>query len=64
MIKRALARLRRIRSMDADLKDRAAVERKLFAVYEGKREAPTPDECREWAIKLGVPRAYRMRDDQ
>jgi len=50
--------------MDADLKDRAAVERKLFAVYEGKREAPTPDECREWAIKLGVPRAYRMRDDQ
>jgi len=58
-LKRLAARLRVYLSKHDDLKDRVFVERKLFEVYEGKRGLPSKEECRDWAIRLGVPKAYR-----
>ena len=37
------------------LNRRASVEDVLYSVAAGKRGALTPEECREMAIKLGVP---------
>lgn len=34
---------------------RATVEQWMFDAARGKRPMPTPDELREWAIKLGTP---------
>jgi len=58
-LQRLGSRIRRIRSIDDDLRDRVYVERKLIAVYEGQRDAPTREECMEWARRLGVPKSYR-----
>jgi len=37
------------------LNRRAEVEQQLFDVANGKRTLPTAVECREWALRLGVP---------
>ena len=36
------------------------IEEELMAIGIGKRDLPTREECREWAIKLGVPEEYRV----
>jgi hypothetical protein len=40
------------------LNRRATVEQYLWDVANGRREAPTPEEARAWAIKLGVPSGF------
>ena len=40
---------------EKSLNARASAEQTLFDVANGKREALTRDECRELALKLGVP---------
>lgn len=37
------------------------IEEQLMAIGIGKRDLPTRDECREWAIKLGVPDEFREK---
>lgn len=34
---------------------RVRIENRLNNVACGKRQPPTPEECREWAQELGVP---------
>ena len=41
--------------VDGFLNRRVEVERELWLVFYGKRPVPTREECREWALKLGVP---------
>ena len=36
------------------------IEEELMAIGIGKRDLPTREECREWAIKLGVPEEYQV----
>lgn len=52
-------RLRRFRSLDTDLNDRATVELRLWAVVDGRKPPPDAEECRRLALKLGVPASYR-----
>jgi len=44
-----------MRSYETSLNRRAAVEEVLFNVANGKRGPLTRDECRDLALKLGVP---------
>lgn len=46
------------------LNRRAAIEEQLWAIFHGKRPPPTPEECREWAIKLGIPEEYQPTTTQ
>lgn len=43
------------------LNDRSRVESWLHDCANGKRPLPTREECREWAVILGVPKAYRRK---
>lgn len=50
-----LARLRSLSELWAkELNRRAVVEQTLWDIANGKRDVPTREECREWAVKLGV----------
>ena len=40
---------------------RVEVEQQLWDAANGKRPPPTPDECRQWAIRLGTPVNFRMK---
>lgn len=44
----------------ADFARRVPVEQRLFDAANGKSPLPTTDECRELAMKLGVPDEYRQ----
>ena len=63
-IRRLRARVRRWRSLDADLNDRARVELRLWATVSGKKPAPDAEECRQMAIRLGVPAEYRKHKQE
>lgn len=39
----------------------ATIEEQLMGIGVGKRDLPTREECREWAIKLGVPDEFREK---
>lgn len=43
------------RDYEAGLNRRAGVESELFECAAGKRPLPDQQQCRAWAIKLGVP---------
>lgn len=61
-LRRLLFRLRTFRNYGARLNRSADVEATLFLVANGKRGPLSPDECRELALKLGVPDCYRRKD--
>lgn len=54
---------RTIPNYAAHLNRRVEVENILFAVAAGKRAAPSPQECRELAIHLGVP-GHKLKERQ
>ena len=54
-VRRWLYALRNLRNYGQELNRRAAVEQQLWNVYHGKRPLPDAEQCREWAVKLGVP---------
>ena len=63
-----LDRLRRFKALcrmwknyGADMNRRVTVENRLWAAAAGSKPPPTADECRELAIKLGVPDEYRSK---
>lgn len=65
-IRRAISAVQRFkwtlisfRNYGARLNRAVAVEEELIRVANGKRGLLTPDECRDLAIKLGVPDCYR-----
>lgn len=58
-IRQFIARIRIFHNYAKDLNKRAEVESVLWSVAAGKREALTKDECRQLALKLGVPDSYR-----
>lgn len=37
------------------------IEEQLMWIGVGKRDLPTREECREWAVKLGVPDEFREK---
>jgi hypothetical protein len=39
---------------------RVKVENELWQCAFGKRPPPTSDECKEWALILGVPEEFRV----
>lgn len=41
------------------LNRRVSVEQELFDCAAGKRPLPTAEQCREMALRLGVPDEYR-----
>ena len=43
---------------------RTYVEKRLRDCARGARELPTAEECREWALKLGIPTEYRNAPDE
>ncbi|MCP1675495.1 hypothetical protein J2T57_002645 [Natronocella acetinitrilica] len=58
-LQRLHARWRVWRNVGEDLNRRASVEAQLFSMASGKSPLPDADKCRELALKLGVPDAYR-----
>lgn len=36
------------------------IEEELMAIGVGKRDLPTREECKQWAIKLGVPEEFQI----
>lgn len=44
---------------EKSLNARAQVEQELLDVARGVRPPPDRDQCRRWAVKLGVPRSWR-----
>lgn len=40
---------------------RVKVENELWACAAGKRPLPTAEECKQWAIVLGVPEEFKLR---
>lgn len=45
----------------ASLNRRATIEQLMFDAASGKRPMPTPDELREWALRLGTPDEALLR---
>lgn len=41
--------------MEQEANRLAAIEEQLWGVFHGKRPPPTPEECRDWTIKFGIP---------
>jgi len=58
-IYRACARWRWIRSYEKSLNERAKVEQELLDCAAGRRPLPDQDQCRQWAVRLGVPSWWR-----
>lgn len=54
-------RLATFRDYGSRLNRSVDVENALWAVASGKRDPLTPDECRNLALKLGVPDCYRSK---
>ena len=63
MIKRLPALFRRIRDYDKDINRRAAVEQELLEVAAGKRQPPSPERCKELALRLGVPDEFKPKPE-
>lgn len=61
MIGRLLWRLRNLREGYHELNRRAKVEAELFECVSGKRPMPDKQKLREWAVRLGVPEAFRQQ---
>lgn len=47
------------RNTSHDLNRRVTVENRLWAAAAGDRPPPDANECRDLALKLGVPDSYR-----
>lgn len=58
-VRRARARQRWQRDYEKSLNDRAHVEEQLLYIARGKAPLPDREQCRKWAIKLGVPAHWR-----
>lgn len=54
-LKRFVNWLRWQRAYEASLNRRVEVEAQLFDAASGKAPLPTAQQCRAWAVKLGVP---------
>lgn len=50
-----------MREYEKSLNVRANVEQELFNVANGSAPLPDAEQCREWAMKLGVPNEWRQR---
>ena len=61
LLYRLRARSRCWKHYDTDLNRRAAVEIRLWDTVSGKKPPPDAEECRQLALKLGVPDAYRQQ---
>lgn len=59
LIRRLYWRLRNWRDGYLELNRRAKVEAEMFECVAGKRPMPDKQKLREWALRLGVPDAYR-----
>ena len=57
--RRLVWRLRNLRNGYHELNRRAKVEVELFECVAGKRPMPDKQQLREWAVRLGVPEAFR-----
>ena len=51
-----------MRLYEKSLKRRVEVEELLFDMARGKVPLPTQEQCREMAIKLGVPNRQEIQD--
>jgi ABC-type dipeptide/oligopeptide/nickel transport system ATPase subunit len=60
-IRRFFLRQRWMRDYEKSLNRRAQVEQALFDVANGKEELPSREQCREWAMKLGVPEEWKAK---
>lgn len=63
MLRRFISRYRVWCNVGKELNRRASVESFLIGCAQGKNTLPDADKCRELAIKLGVPDAYRTKGD-
>jgi hypothetical protein len=59
LVRKIIAKWRTYKDHADSLNRRAEVESVLWNVAAGKRPTLTQDECRNLALKLGVPSAYR-----
>lgn len=50
-----------MRAYEKSLNERAKVEQELIDCANGKRTLPGKEQCREWAMRLGVPAEWRAR---
>lgn len=54
-----IATWRWVRHYEKSLNERVKVEQELFDCASGKRVMPTREQCRQWAMRLGVPPEWR-----
>lgn len=51
-----------MRDYEVSLNRRSKVESELWDVSNKLRPPPTPEECKEWAVLLGVPATWKQHD--
>lgn len=59
MWRRVMMRRRWQRAYERSLNERARVEQELLDVANGKARLPDREQCRKWAVRLGVPQEWR-----
>lgn len=59
LLRRALLRHRWQRAYELSLNERARVEQELLDAANGKAPLPGREQCRQWAVRLGVPQEWR-----
>lgn len=62
MLRRLIYRCVTFKDYAEQLNRKAAVESKMFACIEGKKPMPDKDTLRQWALELGVPECYRVKE--
>lgn len=60
-IRRWIYIIRTFKNHAKDLNRRAGVEQELWNCYHGKRELPDKEQCKKWALTLGVPDSFNKR---
>ena len=62
MIRRLYWRIRNLRDGYHELNRRAGVEAELWNAANGKAPMPDRAKLKEWALRLGVPPAFKLKD--
>jgi len=58
-LKRIVMRWRWMRDYEISLNRRAEVEQELWDCARGRRALPDAEQCKQWALRLGVPDEWR-----
>ncbi len=58
-LERFVGRWRWLRAYELSLNRRAEVEQELWDCSRGKKQLPDAEQCKQWALRLGVPDEWR-----